>query len=304
VFGRLRLKDSAMNDQGRISPPLAPPPATDPVCGMTVDPATAAASFTYEGQPYYFCCTHCLERFRADPKHYLDKKSSPAPATPAPAGTEYTCPMHPQVITSHPGSCPICGMALEPRMPAAEEGPHPELVDMRRRLLVGVVLSVPILLLAMADLLPGKPLQILDETVLNWAQLVLATPVVLWCGWPFFARAWASLLNRSPNMFTLIALGIGAAYGDSLVATVAPQLYPESFRMAGGGVATYFDTACAITVLVLVGQVLELRARGQTGEAIRRLLRLAPPSARLIRADGGEADVPLEQLQPGDLLRA
>jgi Cu+-exporting ATPase len=292
-----------MDNHGKFSLTLAPPPAIDPVCGMTVNPATAAASLTYEGHTYYFCCTHCLERFRAEPRRYLDKASTPAPATPARAGTEYTCPMHPQIVTAHPGSCPICGMALEPRTPTAEESPNPELVDMSRRLLIGVVLSLPIFLLAMADMLPGKPFHFLDDAVLNWIQLLLATPVVLWCGWPFFARAWASILSRNPNMFTLIALGVGTAYVDSLVATVAPRLFPESFRMMGGAVPTYFDTACAITVLVLVGQVLELRARGRTSEAIRQLLRLAPPSARLVRPDGLEEDVPLEQLRPGDLLR-
>jgi Cu+-exporting ATPase len=227
----------------------------------------------------------------------------PVSAAPPAIKVEYTCPMHPQIVRDAPGNCPICGMALEPRTVTAEEGPNPEEVDMRRRFWVGAVLSLPVFLLAMSDMLPGRPLHFLDMRLLNWVQLLLATPVVLWCGWPFFERAWASVLHRSPNMFTLIALGTGAAYLYSLAATVAPWIFPEGFRTAGGAVEVYFDTAAVITTLVLLGQVLELRARGQTSGAIRRLLGLAPRTARLVRSDGQEEDVPLDRIKVGDRLR-
>jgi Cu+-exporting ATPase len=312
----------------------------DPVCNMVVAPASAAGSAVHEGQTYYFCSTHCLQQFQADPQKYLRGKSAPAPDHPSQPGAtftcpmhpevrqdhpgtcpkcgmalepvsaappatkvEYTCPMHPEIVRDEPGNCPICGMALEPRTVAAEEGPNPELVDMTRRFWVAAVLALPVFLVAMSDLLPGQPLHFLDMRLLNWAQLVLATPVVLWCGWPFFQRAWASVVHRSPNMFTLIALGTGAAYFYSLAATVTPWLFPEGFRTAGGAVEVYFDTAAVITALVLLGQVLELRARGQTSGAIRRLLGLAPRTARIVRPDGREEDVLLDRIQVGDRLR-
>jgi Cu+-exporting ATPase len=268
---------------------------------MTVDPATARASTTHAGQTYYFCCPSCLQRFQADPERYLNKGAAPADAARVP-GAVYTCPMHPEVVSDHPGSCPKCGMALEPKTVSAEEGPNPELVDMSRRFWVGLVLSLPILVLAMADMIPGRPLHRFDMQVLNWVQLVLATPVVFWCGWPFFERAWASVVHRSPNMFTLIALGVGAAYLYSLVATVTPDLFPEAFRLHGA-VETYFDTAAAVTVLVLLGQVLEVRARAQTSGAIRKLLGLAPKTARVVRDAGTEEDIPLAQIRVGDRLR-
>jgi Cu+-exporting ATPase len=227
----------------------------------------------------------------------------PEIAAPPATKVEYTCPMHPEIVRDQPGNCPICGMALEPRTVTAEEGPSPELVDMTRRFWIAAALSLPVFLLAMSDLLPGKPLHFLDMRLLNWVQLVLATPVVLWCGWPFFERAWASIIHRSPNMFTLIALGTGAAYLFSLVATVAPWLFPAGFQTAGGAVEVYFDTAAVITALVLLGQVLELRARGQTTGAIRRLLGLAPRTARIVRPDGREEDLPLDRIQTGDRLR-
>jgi Cu+-exporting ATPase len=210
--------------------------------------------------------------------------------------------MHPQIVRDRPGNCPMCGMALEPRTVTLEEGPNSELADMSRRFWVGVALSVPVFLIAMSDLLPGQPLHPY-MLALNWAQLVLATPVVLWSGWPFFARAWASVVHRSPNMFTLIALGVGAAYLYSLAATVVPWLFPEGFRTMAGAVETYFDTAAVVTVLVLLGQVLEIRARGKTSAAIRRLLGLAPRTARRVQPDGREEDVPVEQVRPGDVLR-
>jgi Cu+-exporting ATPase len=323
---------------GELFPILTPPPAAvDPVCGMTVDPATARASSTHGGKTYYFCCPSCKQRFDAGPERYLAGTPQPPPtevgpvalytcpmhpevrqdhpgACPKcgmalePAGglpgsrVEYSCPMHPEVVQDHPGSCPKCGMALEPRTVTLEEGPNPELVDMGRRFWIGLALSLPILALAMGDLLPGLPVHALDMRLLNWAQLVLATPVVFWCGWPFFARAWASLVHRSPNMFTLIALGVGAAYLYSLVATMAPDLFPSSLHLAPGVVGVYFDTAAVVTVLVLLGQVLEVRSRSRTGAAIRQLLGLAPKTARVLQGDT-EVDLPLAQIRPGDLLR-
>jgi Cu+-exporting ATPase len=228
----------------------------------------------------------------------LEPAALPEPVTKV----EYTCPMHPQIVRDRPGSCPICGMALEPRTVTVEEGPNPELVQMSRRFWVGLALTVPIFLIAMADMLPGQPLHPY-LAVLNWVQLALATPVVLWCGWPFFQRAWASVVHLSPNMFTLIALGVGAAYLYSLVATVAPWAFPEGFRAMGGAVEPYFDTAAVVTVLILLGQVLELRARTQTSSAIRKLLGLAPKTARIVRADGREEDVPVDRVQMGDVVR-
>jgi Cu+-exporting ATPase len=269
---------------------------------MTVDPASAAGSAQHQGRTWYFCSPHCLHQFQADPERYTAGAPRPAPEAPT-EGMVYTCPMHPQIVRNGPGSCPICGMALEPRTVTAEEGPNPELADMSRRFWVGLVLSLPVFLLAMADMLPGRPLHLLDMRVVNWVQLALATPVVLWCGWPFFQRAGASLVHVSPNMFTLIALGVGAAYLYSLAATVVPGLFPEGFRTAAGAVEPYFDTAAVVTVLVLLGQVLELRARSQTTGAIRKLLGLAPKTARVVRPDGREDDVPLAQVRAGDLLR-
>ena len=273
----------------------------DPVCGMAVEPATAAGSTTWKGQTYYFCGTHCLHKFRAGPGKFVDVAQAPPPAGPADA--IYTCPMHPEVISDHPGNCPKCGMALEPQLPITEEGPNPEYVDMRRRFRIGAALSLPVVIIAMSAMLPGNPLHAFDMGLLNWAQLVLTTPVVLWCGWPFFERGWASIVHRSPNMFTLIALGVGSAYVFSVFATVAPGLFPEGFRTAGGAVEPYFDTAAVVTVLILLGQVLELRARSQTSGAIRRLLGLAPKTGRVVRPDGREEDVPLGHIRVGDLVR-
>jgi Cu+-exporting ATPase len=312
----------------------------DPVCGMAVNPATAAGSTTHDGHTYHFCSTHCLRRFEADPERYLSgtpEADHSCCGTVAPTGgavkytcpmdpeivrdepgacpkcgmalepmgavapttkVEYTCPMHPEIVRDEPGSCPICGMALEPRTVTVEEPPNPELLDMTRRFWIGLVLGLPVFVLAMADMLPGR---LLSPSASNWIQLVLTTPVVLWCGWPFFVRAWQSVVYRSPNMFTLIALGVGAAYLYSLAATVAPGLFPEAFR-TGGAVEVYFDTAAVVTVLVLLGQVLEIRARTKTGAAIKQLLGLAPRTARLVR-DGREEDVPIETVHPGDRLR-
>src|SRR5438876_3797151 len=226
------------------------------------------------------------------------------PVVAARPRTEWTCPMHPEIVRDAPGSCPICGMALEPRTVGAVEGPDPELVDMTRRFWIGLVLTLPLLAFVMGDMLPGQPVRhLVPGRVSAWLQLVLATPVVLWAGWPFFVRGWTSIVNRSLNMFTLIALGTGTAYLYSVAATVAPGLFPESFRAHGGEVGLYFEAAAVITVLVLPGQVLELRARSRTSSAIKALLNLAPPTARRIRPDGTEEDVPLEAVQVGDQLR-
>jgi Cu+-exporting ATPase len=226
-----------------------------------------------------------------------------APSAPT-IKTEYVCPMHPEIVRSEPGSCPICGMALEPRTVTLEEEVNPELIDMTRRFWVGVILSAPIAFLAMSDLIPGQPFQrIVSPRLLNWIQLLLATPVVLWCGWPFFERGWGSIINRSLNMFTLIAIGVGTAYAYSVVATLFPEVFPHSFRSHGGEVGVYFDAAAVITTLVLLGQVLELRARSKTSNAIKALLGLAPKTARRVLDDRSEEDVPLERVKPGDRLR-
>jgi len=281
---------------------------TDPVCGMNVDTRTAQHRYELGGTPYYFCSERCLEKFKADPDRYLNPLAQdPAVTSPAMGalpqaaqGTIWTCPMHPEIRRNGPGQCPICGMALEPLEPTLEEGPNPELIDMSRRFWVSVALSVPLLVLTMGAELFGW--ELLPMRLATWAQLALATPVVLWGGWPFFDRFWASLKTRNLNMFTLIGLGVGAAYGYSLVATVAPELFPASLRTMGGHVPVYFEAAAVITTLVLLGQVLELRARAATGKAIKALLGLAPKTARRVK-DGTEEDVPLEQVHVGDLLR-
>jgi Cu+-exporting ATPase len=317
--------------------------ARDPVCGMTVDPSKAAATVQHQGAAFYFCCEGCAAKFRTAPEKYLQAKtdtaSSHPPARIAPHGeytcpmhpevrqhgpgscpkcgmaleeatpsapakrTEYTCPMHPQIVRDGPGACPLCGMALEPREVTAEKT-NPELVDMTRRLWISGALTVPMLALMVSDLLPGKPMQhLFPPRVWDWMELALATPVVLWCGLPFFIRGWQSVVHRSLNMFTLIALGTGSAYIYSVIATVLPQVFPLSFRGAGGQIDVYFEPAAVIVVLVLLGQVMELRARSQTGNAIRALLGLTPKTARRLDGAGGENDVPLDQVQVGDRLR-
>jgi Cu+-exporting ATPase len=343
----------------------------DPVCGMAVDPATAAGKFDYEGETYYFCNPNCLRKFSAAPQGYLNqtlqlaamgrpmvqlggKSGSPPMMTPAqpqvetrivrendeytcpmdpevvqtgpgacpkcgmalepmtPASpttkTEYVCPMHPQIVRDEPGACPICGMALEPRVVTLEEEENPELKDMKRRFWVGVALTLPVLFLAMSEMIPGQPIQhALSTRLLTFIQFALATPVVLWGGRPFFERGWASIVNRSPNMFTLIAIGTGAAWLYSVIATFLPDIFPPSFRGHGGEVAVYFEAAAVITTLVLLGQVLELRARSRTSSAIKMLFGLAPKTARVIRGherpNGVEEEIPLDQVHPGDLLR-
>jgi Cu+-exporting ATPase len=312
----------------------------DPVCGMEVDEESAAGRYDYKGETYLFCNPHCLEQFKEEPEKFLkpaDERAveaappgavytcpmdpevlqegpgpcpkcgmalEPLAVVPPATRTEYVCPMHPEIVRSEPGTCPICGMALEPRTVTLEEEANPELVDMTRRFWIAVALTAPIFFFAMSDMIPGRPLAgLIHPRVLNWLQLLLATPVVLWCGWPFFERGWASIVNRSPNMFTLIAMGVGTAYLYSVFAALFPGFFPESFRGHNGEVGVYFDAAAVITTLVLLGQILELRARSRTSSAIRALLGLAPKTARLIRDDGGEEDVPLDRVRPGDRLR-
>jgi Cu+-exporting ATPase len=307
---------------------------------MTVN-ADSPNRYTHGGQEYLFCCPHCVEKFKAAPEKFLGLKPIAEPAADVPEGTAYICPMCPEVREDHPTSCPTCGMALEPELIVApkvrtqwtcpmhpevmqdepgicpkcgmaleattvtvEEEENPELVDMRRRFWISAALSLPLMIVAMSDLIPGQPLSGLFATgYANWIQLLLATPVVLWAGWPFFVRAWQSLLNSSPNMFTLIGLGVGVAFTYSLVAVLYPELFPPSFRNEAGEVAVYFEAAAVIITLVLLGQVMELKARHQTGAAIRALLGLAPATARRLEADGSEKDVPLDQVHPGDRLR-
>jgi Cu+-exporting ATPase len=341
-------------------------PATvvkDPVCGMSVNPSTAKHRLEHAGKPYYFCCGHCAEKFKADPEKYLTQSMPPRsadlvtlgmpamrpaaaavkPSTAKPGNyvcpmcpqvreskpgpcpscgmaldaevplattrTEYTCPMHPEIIRPAPGSCPICGMALEPRTVTLTQEENPELRDMTRRFWISLALTAPLLAIAMADMFPGLPVEhaLPSGWQLSWVELILATPVVLWGGWPFFQRGWKSVVNRSTNMFTLIAMGTGVAYLFSLIATVFPRIFPASFGgVANGGMngapPVYFEAAAAIVTLVLLGQVLELRARSRTGAAIRALLDLSPKTARIVR-DGTERDIPLDQVKPGDRLR-
>ncbi|MEN3339382.1 MAG: P-type Cu+ transporter [Acidobacteriota bacterium] len=312
----------------------------DPVCGMTVDPARAAGSHDHNGRRYYFCGKGCLARFVADPQRYTEPQPSPvsAPAA-APRGApslyvcpmdpdvrqahpgpcpkcgmalepdvanapatrvEYTCPMHPEIVRDEPGSCPICGMALEPRTITLDEAPNPELADMTRRLRIGAVLGLPVVLLGMSGMWPGHSGAALMHAS-NWIGLLLSTPVVWWAGWPFFVRGWASVVNRHTNMFTLIALGVGSAYAFSAAATLVPGAFPAGFRTQGV-VEPYFETAVVVVVLVLLGQVLELRARGRTSAAIRQLLRMAPKTARVIRG-GVDVEVAISDVVVGDLLR-
>ena len=327
------------NDEARRS-------VIDPVCHMIVDPESSAGSFEFEGKAYHFCSKHCLQKFSANPRQFLEPSPAPIVAQPISISrskdgsaytcpmhpevqqtghgscpkcgmalepltvqpqrnkVEYTCPMHPEIVRDAPGSCPICGMALEPRTAELTDEENPELVDMRRRFWVSVVLAAPVFFIGMSDLIPGTPLQrAVTPSTLTWIQLFLATPVVLWCGWPFFVRAWQSIANRSLNMFTLIGLGVGVAYAYSLVAAIFPDVFPHSFRGHGNTVPVYFEAAAVITTLVLLGQVLELKARSQTSNAIKALLNLTPVLARRVNHDGREDDVPLETIRPMDLLR-
>ena len=314
--------------------------ARDPVCGMDVDRDSTPYRESSGGRTYFFCSENCMEKFRRDPARYLAqaepgagdehlaapegeyvcpmhpdiRKPGPGscaicgmalePVTPPAVNTEYVCPMHPEIVRNEPGSCPICGMALEPRIATEAEAPNPEFIDMKRRFILSLILTVPVFAIAMGDMIPGRPLQqVAPLRTWTWVEFALSTPVILWGGWPFFVRAWQSVVNRSLNMFTLIGLGVAVAYCYSLVATAAPRVFPPSFRDSAGNVAVYFEAASVIITLVLLGQVLELRARSQTGAAIKALLGLAPKTARLIHEDGSETDVPLEQVRAGAHLR-
>jgi Cu+-exporting ATPase len=273
--------------------------AVDPVCSMTVDPHTAKHRADYHGHPYYFCSAGCRTKFVNGPQKYLDAREP----EPVAEDTVYTCPMHPQIRQVGPGSCPICGMALEPELAGSDIGPNPELIDMSRRFWIGIALTVPIFVLEMGSHIAGAHSWV-DPTLSNYVQFAFATPVVLWAGWPFFVRGWQSLVTRNLNMFTLIAMGTGVAYAYSLIATFAPGLFPQAFRGGHGGApATYFEAASVITVLVLMGQVLELRAREATSGAIRALLGLAPKTARRVKDDDSDEDVSLDEIHAGDRLR-
>lgn len=275
----------------------------DPVCGMTVTPDSAKGNSEFEGHTYYFCSTKCKSKFDLNPNQYV-RPATQSPTQLSKEGVDYVCPMHPEVRQKGPGNCPICGMALEPEEITLDETEDPELADFTKRLKVSLPLTLPLLLLAMSDLIPGQPVQHAIPAWINAGiQFLLATPVVLWGGLPFFERGWASLKSRNLNMFTLIALGTGAAYLFSVFATFFPQLFPESLHVHGGMVPLYYEAAAVITALVLLGQVLELRARSRTGNAIRALLGLAPKTARRIKTDGTEEDVPVEHIHVGDLLR-
>jgi Cu+-exporting ATPase len=273
---------------------------TDPVCGMSVDPATTQHVATHAGAHHYFCSAGCLAKFEADPARYIG--DAPRVTKPAPEGAIWTCPMHPEVQRPGPGSCPICGMALEPMTPTLGDGPSPEYADMKRRFMVGLVLSLPVVALEMGGHLLAMG-RLIDQQWSNWVQMVLATPVVLWAGWPFFERGWASVKSRHLNMFTLIAMGTGVAWAYSMVAALLPSIFPMAFRTAHGAVPAYFEAAAVITVLVLLGQLLELRARETTSGAIRALLDLSPKLARRVRADGSDEEVTLDEVLVGDTLR-
>ena len=272
---------------------------TDPVCGMTVDPAKTAHHAEHAGHDYHFCSAGCRTKFVADPAAYLGAKPKPGPlATP---GAMWTCPMHPEIRREGPGTCPICGMALEPEEPSLDDGPNPELVDFTRRLWVAGALTIPLLIVSMFAEMSG--IHVVSPTASPWVQLALTAPIVLWAGWPFFERGWMSLRTRHLNMFTLIAIGVGAAFLYSLVATLAPGIFPATFRMHGGMVPVYYEAAGVVVTLVLLGQVLELRARAATGRAIRALMDLAPKTARRLRSDGSEEEVGLVDVATGDRLR-
>ncbi|HYN64125.1 MAG TPA: HAD-IC family P-type ATPase, partial [Candidatus Limnocylindrales bacterium] len=280
----------------------ASPNDRDPVCGMKVKPDTPHRH-DHAGRTYRFCSAGCMQKFQADPGKYLG--AAPVASAPLPTrASEWTCPMHPEIVRDKPGSCPICGMALEPRTVSLGDEENPELVDMTRRFRVSAVLTLPLVLMAMGEWLPGMLLErMIPAALMGWIGLALATPVVLWGGWPFFVRGWQSVVNRSLNMFTLIGIGVAVAYVYSLVATLLPGIFPPSLRDAAGRVPVYYEAAAVIVTLVLLGQVLELKARSRSSAAIKTLLGLAPTTARRLRDDGTEGDVPLDQVQVGDRLR-
>ena len=278
------------------------PMAKDPVCGMDVDPHAARFTHVHGGKTYYFCAAGCRTRFIADPAKYLDPEAAKKALEEIPEGTIFTCPMHPEIEQVGPGTCPICGMALEPKFAGADQGPNVELIDMTRRFWIGLGITLPVFGLEMGSHIFGLHGFIGRQTS-NWMQLALATPVVLWAGWPFFVRGWQSLRTRHLNMFTLIAIGTGVAYLYSIIATLSPHVFPQAFRQHDGSVGVYFEAAAVITVLVLLGQVLELRARDKTSGAIRALLDLAPKTARRVDSQGNETDVAMDAIAAGDILR-
>ncbi len=318
-------------------------PSRDPVCAMSVDPASSSLTESSGGRDYYFCSQHCLGKFRSEPGRYVVQPPALSRAIAsgsASTAAEYTCPMHPEIlqqgpgscpkcgmalepttsssarrmeyvcsmhpdiVRSEPGSCPICGMALEPKVVSADEEQNPELAGMTRRFWISLVLTIPVVIAAMGEMIPGQPVQQLaSKGTWTWIELLLGSPVILWGGWPFIVRGWQSVVNRSLNMFTLIGVGVSVAYMYSLIATLAPGVFPATFRDHGGNVAVYYEAVAVIVTLVLLGQVLELRARSQTGAAIKALLGLAPKTARLVGEDGSEADVPLDHVQVGAHLR-
>ncbi len=279
----------------------------DPVCGMLLDPSNVAAHAQHQGQDYYFCSPSCAQKFRNDPAVYLnppEKETASTKARHAQSSAVYTCPMHPEVETLGPGACPKCGMALEPLTITLDDDEDPELKDMTIKLWISVALTIPLVIVAMAHVIPGNPLERLIRPQYRvWLELLLASPVVLWCGWPFFVRGYRSLTGFNLNMFTLVSVGVAAAWGYSVVATLLPEIFPQSFRAGGGTVRVYFEAAAVIITLVLLGQVLELRARRHTSGAIKALLGLAPKIAHIITDDGNDQDVPLEDVQIGDRLR-
>ncbi len=295
------MTESCCDNQDRAKTNQAADTAVDPVCGMTVQIPDATYKATHDGVHYYFCSEGCKIKFSAEPDRYLGERKEPEPAPP---GTLYTCPMDPEIVQEGPGTCPICGMALEPMGPPdADAGPNPELLDFTRRFWVGLALAIPLLIIAMGPMV-GLPIRDwLGHRAAAWLELVFASPVVLWVAKPFFERCWASFVNRAANMWTLIGIGVGAAYLYSLVAVIAPGLFPEAFRDASGNVGVYFEAAATIIVLVLVGQILELRARERTGGAIRALLNLAPKTALRVTPHGNDEEVPLDEIQAGDRLR-
>ena len=275
----------------------------DPVCGIAVDPDTAPHRYAWQEETYYFCCEACEQKFQANPQGALDRAASDTPS-PIVAGAQYTCPMHPEVIEDSPGDCPDCGMALEPMTVALEEAANPELIDMTRRFWISLILSISVVILAMGEHVPGISFDtLIGARAADWAEMVLATPVVLWGGWPFLVRGWKSLVTWRLNMFTLIGIGVGIAYLYSVTAALFPGLFPDAFRTASGVVDVYFEASAVIVTLVLLGQVMELRARSQANQAIRALLELTPEVARIVRADGSEEDIPLEDVLAGNTLR-
>ncbi|MEL7088474.1 MAG: HAD-IC family P-type ATPase, partial [Planctomycetota bacterium] len=289
------------HDRHHAAPDIAPgaETATDPVCGMTVEIKEGTRSRVHGGETFYFCSAGCQEKFGADPHFYASGNAKKTGQRALP-GTQYTCPMHPEIVRDAPGSCPICGMALEPMVPSDE--PSHELVDFTRRMWISATAAVPLIVLTMGEMVALPVRDWIGHQTASYVEFVLATPIVLWAALPFFRRGIDSFRNASPNMWTLIALGVGAAYLYSLVATFAPGMFPDAYRM-GHGVGTYYEAAVVIVALIFLGQVLELRARERTGDAIRALLDLAPKTARRILPDGSEYDAPLENIVEGDLLR-